>query len=155
MYSTNALQRVQNFIEKYSDLRIILFDSSTHTSELAAQALGVTVGQIAKTLVFTAESKPYLVVTCGDKKVNTKKLSHVLNVKKVKFASAEVVKEFTGFLPGGVSPVGLASSLPIFLDKSLFEYDVVFAAAGTSNSALPVAPSRLQQITGGTVIDVC
>lgn len=155
MSSNNALKRVQSFIDKYPDLKVILFDSSTHTSELAAQTLGVTVGQIAKTLVFTAESSPYLVVTCGDKKVNTKKLGQVLNVKKVKFASAEIVKELTGFLPGGVSPVGLASSIPVFLDKSLFEYDMVFAAAGTSNSALPVSPSRLQQITDGTVIDVC
>lgn len=155
MSNNKALKRVQDFIDKYPDLKVILFDKSTHTAEMAAQTLGVEVGQIAKTLLFTAEFNSFLVVTCGDKKVNTKKLAHIVQAKKVKFASSEAVSELTGFLPGGVSPVGLEKSIPIFLDRSLFNYQVVFAAAGTSNSALPIAPARLQQITDAVVIDVC
>lgn len=149
------LERVQRFVDSYPDLKIILFESSTHTSELAAQALGVTPAQIAKTLVFLADAEPVLVVTCGDRKVDTKRLAKELGVRKIRFANAEVVEDSTGFPPGGVSPVGLAKKIPLYLDKSLYDFDIVYAAAGTANSALPVSPERLCEITGAKVIDVC
>lgn len=149
------LERVQTFVSQFPDLEIILFESSTHTSELAAQALRVTPAQIAKTLVFVADSQPLLVVTCGDKKTDVKKLAKLLDVRKVRFADAQTVLDSTGFPPGGVSPVGLIGDIPLYLDKSLWDYDVVYAAAGTANSALPVSPDRLREITGGKVIDVC
>lgn len=149
------LKRVENFIADFPDLRIILFDSSTHTSELAAQALGVTAAQIAKTLVFVTDEQPLLVVTCGDKKVDTKKLAKVLETKKIKFADADLVLAATGFPPGGVSPVGLKEKLPLYLDKSLWDYETVYAAAGTANSALPISPDRLEAITGAKIVDVC
>jgi len=152
---TPALARVEHFISNYPDLKVILFDSSTHTAELAAQTLGVAPGQIAKTLVFLADANPVIVVTCGDKKVDTKQLAKTLNVKKVKFANAELVTVLTGFPPGGVSPLGLTKDLPIYLDQSLYQYDVVYAAAGTANSALPVRPDRLQEITAGSLVSVC
>lgn len=149
------LNRVKNYLSKFPDLSIVLFDSSTHTAEMAAETLGVTVGQIAKTLVFEADGKPVLVVAAGDKKVNTKQLSKKLCVKKIRFASAETVMAVTGFPPGGVAPVGLQQSIPVYLDHSLFAYLIVYAAAGTPNSALPVSPERLQEITNAQVIDVC
>lgn len=149
------LERVKMFLRSFPDLEIILFDQSTHTSELAAQALGVMPAQIAKTLVFLADAEPLLVVTCGDKKINTKKLAKELGVKKVRFADAQTVIEATGFPPGGVSPIGLARSIPLYLDQSLWDFAVVYAAAGTANSALPVSPDRLCEITGAKVLDVC
>lgn len=149
------LNRVKNFVAQHDDLNIILFDSSTHTSELAAQTLGVTVGQIAKTLVFVADGEPVLVVTCGDVKVNTKLLAKQVGCKKIRFADSQTVAEQTGFPPGGVSPVGLLRELPVYVDQSLYEYDVVYAAAGTANSALPVTPDRLRQVTGAQIVDVC
>jgi len=149
------LERVKAFISKFPELKIILFDTSTHTSELAAEALGVKPAQIAKTLVFLADGQPLLVVTCGDKRVNSKQLAKILSVKKIKFADAATVSSCTGFSPGAVSPVGLISGLPLYLDKSLWDFDIVYTAAGTSNSALPVRPDRLREITGGKVIDVC
>lgn len=149
------LQRVQLFLEQYPNLKVILFDSCTHTSEMAAETLGVKVGQIAKTLVFIADGNPVLIVACGDKRVDTKKMAKVLNVKKVKFANAETVQELTGFAPGGVSPVGLLTVIPIYLDASLFQYQTVYTAAGTANSSLPIDPNQLLAITSGTVIDVC
>lgn len=150
-----SLARVQEAIRSYPDLRIILFETSTHTSELAAQALGVAVGQIAKSLVFLADGQPILLVTCGDKKVNTKLLGKELQAKKIRFADAGIVLDVTGFEPGGVSPVGLLTALPLYLDQSLYDYDIVYAAAGTANSALPVTPVRLQEITGAPVLNVC
>lgn len=151
----SPLQRVQNFLGQYPDLSIILFDSSTHTSELAAQALGVKPAQIAKTLCFVADGRPLLLTTCGDTRTDVKELAKVLGVKKVKFADAETVERETGFPPGGVSPVGLLPGVPLYLDRSLWQFDIVYAAAGTANSALPVSPDRLQEITGATVVEVC
>lgn len=149
------LERVKLFLKPFPDLKVILFDQSTHTSELAAEALGVKPAQIAKTLVFLADAQPLLVVTCGDKKINTKKLTKVLGVKKVRFADGETVTESTGFSPGGVSPIGLLKDVPLYLDQSLWDFDLVYAAAGTANSALPVSPDRLCEITKAKVIDVC
>ena len=149
------LERVKRFLSPFPDLKIILFDQSTHTSELAAQALGVTPAQIAKTLVFVADTKPLLIVTCGDKKINTKKLTKILGAKKVRFADEQTVLDSTGFPPGGVSPIGLLHDIPLYLDQSLWDFAIVYAAAGTANSALPVSPDRLCEITGAQVIDVC
>ena len=149
------LDRVKKFLSPFPDLKIILFDQSTHTSELAAEALGVIPAQIAKTLVFLADAEPLLVVTCGDKKINTKKLGKVVGAKKVRCADAQTVMDATGFPPGGVSPIGLVTEIPLYLDQSLWDYKIVYAAAGTANSALPVSPDRLCEITGAQVIDVC
>jgi len=149
------LERVKKFLSRYPDLQIILFNSSTHTSELAAQALGVTPAQIAKTLCFLADGRPVLLTTCGDKRTDVKALARELGVKKVKFADAETVAAATGFPPGGVSPVGILPGVPLYLDRSLWDFDIVYAAAGTANSALPISPDRLREITGAPVIDVC
>ena len=99
---TAALEKVKRALAPYPDLQIVLFDESTHTSELAAAAVGVAVAQIAKTLMFLADGAPVLVVACGDRKINTKKLGKELNAKKVRFADADSVLQITGFAPGGV-----------------------------------------------------
>jgi len=151
---TTALDRVKRALEPYPDLQIILFAESTHTSELAAAAVGVEVAQIAKTLMFLADGNPVLVVACGDRKIDTKKLGKAVGAKKVRFADADSVLAYTGFAPGGVCPFGLDGSITICLDQSLYDYDVVYAAAGTANSALPVAPERLREILTARVIDV-
>ncbi len=108
---TAALEKVRKALEPYPDLKIMLFDESTHTSELAAKAVGVEVAQIAKTLMFLADGNPVLVVACGDRKINTKKLGKELGAKKVRFADADSVLELTGFSPGGVCPFGLDESI--------------------------------------------
>jgi len=147
--------RVRTVVSQYPDLEIILFDSSTHTAELAAHAVGVTPAQIAKTLVFIADGQPILVITCGDKKVDIKRLAKTIAVKKIRFADVETVFACTGFPPGAVSPIGLLTDIPLYLDQSLYQFTVVYAAAGTANSALPVSPERLREITGAKVVDVC
>ncbi len=151
---TAALEKVRKALEPYPDLKIMLFDESTHTSELAAKAVGVEVAQIAKTLMFLADGNPVLVVACGDRKINTKKLGKELGAKKVRFADADSVLELTGFSPGGVCPFGLDESIKLCLDQSLYDYDLVYAAAGTANSALPISPERLREVLGAKIIDV-
>lgn len=150
-----ALDRVRKAIEPYPDLEIILFDESTHTSELAARTVGVEVAQIAKTLMFLADGRPVLVVACGDRRIDTRKLGKAVGAKKVRFADAQSVLQATGFEPGGVCPFGLdGTAVEICVDQSLYDYDIVYAAAGTAHSALPVAPERLREIIGARVVNV-
>ncbi|WP_346353787.1 YbaK/EbsC family protein [Azotosporobacter soli] len=149
------LKRIQDFLIQHPDLSVTYFDQSTHTSELAAAALGVSPAQIAKTLVFLADAAPLLVVTCGDKKIDSRKLAKTVGAKKIRFADAETAETATGFPPGGVSPIGLLNEIPLYLDRSLWDFATVYTAAGTANSALPLSPDRLKELTGANVIDVC
>jgi Cys-tRNA(Pro) deacylase len=149
----SALERVKQAVAAFGDLAIIEFDADTSTAELAARALGVTAGQIAKSLCFVGDGEPFLVVTAGDRKIDTRKLSKQLGRKKVRFADALTVADATGFHPGGVCPFALKTPLPVYLDESLFQYGIVYAAAGTANTALPVAPGRLREIAGAGLVD--
>ena len=151
--NSEILVRVKTALSIYKDdFEIITFEDTTATAELAAKALGVAVGQIAKSLCFVGDQNPFLVVTVGDRKIDAKKLAKDLGYKKVKFADADTVKEATGFSPGGVCPFALNTDMDIYLDESLFLYDIVYAAAGTANSALPIAPARLKEITGANIV---
>lgn len=148
------LARVRDFLSNHPELEIILFDdASTHTAALAAAALGVTEAQIAKTLVFIADGSPVVVVASGEGRIDVKRLGKEIGAKKLRFASPEAVQAATGFLPGGVCPFGLEEELPIYLEKRLCRFPVVYAAAGTANSAVPITPEDLQRITAGIVVD--
>ena len=148
-----ARARVEKALSQYEDLQVITFAVDTSTSELAAKALNVAVGQIAKSLCFLGDGEPFLVVSVGDKKMDSKKLAKALNKKKIKFADAQKVFDCTGFLPGGVCPFALQEDIPIYLDQSLWQYEVVYAAAGTSDTAVPIKPQYLLEITKGQLID--
>ena len=150
-----AIARVDKFLVAHEGLKAIRFESSTHTAEMAAETLGVTAAQIAKTLCFSVDGSPILVVTCDDKKVDARRLARAAGGKKARFADAETVARVTGFPPGGVSPVGVLTPVPVLLDESLYRFDVVYAAAGSASSALPIAPQRLVEITQGTLVDIC
>lgn len=149
-----SYNRVKESLKPYDNLEIKLLPDDTSTAELAAQALGTEPGQIAKTLCFLADGEPVLIVACGDKKIDTKKFSRQLGVKKMKMADAELVLEVTGFAPGGVCPFALLKPVPVYLDRSLFDYDVTYIAAGTPHSALPIAADQLAEITCGIWVEV-
>jgi len=149
-------QRIQAFLDQFQlGIRVIEFEVSTETSELAARALGVTPAQIAKSLVFLADEQPLLVVTCGDMKVDSKKIKALTGARKVRFASPEQALVYTGYPAGGVCPFALVQPLPVYLDLSIQRFPEVYAAAGTSCSAVPVTMEQLRIITGGEVVDVC
>ncbi len=149
-------ERVKSFLQKVpGNLRVIEIEDNTHTSELAAQALGVEVAQIAKSLVFLLKGNPVLVVTCGDMRVDMKKLKNAMGVAgKVSMAGPEEAEEITGFPPGGVCPFALKAKLPVLLDESLGRFPVVYAAAGSPHSLVPVSLEDLQSITGGRTLDL-
>jgi Cys-tRNA(Pro) deacylase len=149
----SALERVKQAVAAFGDFKIIEFDTDTSTAELAARALGVAVGQIAKSLCFVGDGEPFLVVAAGDRRIDTRKLSKQLGRKKVRFADVLTVADATGFNPGGVCPFALKTPVPVYLDDSLFQYAVVYAAAGTANTAVPVSPGRLREVTGAGIVD--
>lgn len=122
---------------------------SARTSAEAAEALGVEVGQIAKSLVFLADGKPVMVVASGADRVDTSAVARQLDVVRVERAGADRVRSATGYSIGGVSPVGLAPQLPVLVDEALAAFEVVWAAAGTPHAVFPTTFAELLALTGG------
>ncbi len=136
-------------------LKIYEFEEgTTKTSEMAAEQLGVTAAQIAKTMLFICGDRPILVVTCGDMKVKQGQLKREAGFKP-RFATFDECKEITGYEPGGVCPFALKTEIEIFLDKSIERFTKVYAAAGTANTAVPLNMEQLLYITNGKVVDIC
>ena len=147
--------KVRAFLEN-PGLEALEFEpGSTPTAEAAAQRIGVPVGQIAKSILFKGKDHQYrLVVAAGDKKINSGALKRATGTKH-RMATSEETQEATGFLPGGVCPFGLGeTSVVILLDVSLDEYDIVYPAAGTDATGVPLTPDYLQKITGGVRVEV-
>jgi len=152
---SNIPSKVQAFLDCH-DLSALEFEpGSTPTAEKAAERIGVPVGQIAKSILFKGKDKQYrMVVAAGDKKINSGALKRATGSKH-RMASAEETKEATDFLPGGVCPFGLEDcNVTILLDASLDKYDVVYPAAGTDATGVPVRPDYLQQITDADKVEV-
>ena len=149
-----AAQRVAAALEAAGvRTTIIEFAESTRTAQEAATAVGATVGRIVKSLVFMAGDEPVLALVSGDNRLDTARLSAHLG-RPVRRASADEVREASGFAIGGVPPLGHARPLTVFIDRDLTGYDLVYAAAGTPHAVFPITPSDLERITGGTVLDL-
>lgn len=133
---------------------IIEFEASTATVELAAEALGVEPGRIAKTMAIRQKEQDILVLAAGCARIDNRKYKDFFQ-EKAKFIGFDDVEAVTGHPVGGVCPFGLKQPLPIFLDESLKEFDVVYPAAGSPHSAVRLTVQQLAEITGGSWIDVC
>lgn len=143
------------FIEKgYTDLHIIETDLSTATVELAAIAHGVAPALIAKTMSFKLKDRNILIVTKGDARIDNRKFKDNFHEKATMLSYDEVL-EITGHPVGGVCPFGLKNPMDIYLDISMKEFEYVYPAAGSANSAVKISPDRLQEVTGGVWIDAC
>jgi prolyl-tRNA editing enzyme YbaK/EbsC (Cys-tRNA(Pro) deacylase) len=126
---------------------------STATSVLAAQQLGVKVGQIAKSLLFIGKDGRYFMVICpGDRRISSSKLKAVTGIKS-RMASGEEALAATGFGPGAVCPFGVDAGIALFIDRSLSAYDTIYPAAGTDSSGVPLTFDALVSITGGGIGD--
>lgn len=151
-----SLEKAKEFLEKkgLAD-RIKFADQSTATVALAAEALGVEEGQIAKTLSFYLEDKPILILAAGTARIKNRKFKDTFG-KKPKMIPAKEVEEAVGHAPGGVCPFGVKSGVKIYLDKSLKAYDTVYPAAGTDNTGVKLTPEELDKaLDGPEWIDVC
>ncbi|HNX28399.1 MAG TPA: YbaK/EbsC family protein [Syntrophomonadaceae bacterium] len=146
----DKIEKVRKYLKsKNPELKIIVLEDDTSTSFLAAQALGTEVGQIAKSILFKTKDENFMmIVSAGDARIDNKAVKE-LTGSRVRMANAEEVEQVTGFSIGGVCPFALQQEVPIFLDESLKRYDVVYAAAGTANTALPISFEELCRITGG------
>lgn len=138
--------------------QIRYFETSTATSQLAADAIGCEVGQIAKSICFIINKEtPVLVVTSGDQLVDDRKIAGLFDVgrKKVKLAKPEECIQIFGYAPGGVPPVGhRQEGIIVYLDETLQQYADIYASAGAANTIFPLTPASLKQATGGTYVDV-
>jgi prolyl-tRNA editing enzyme YbaK/EbsC (Cys-tRNA(Pro) deacylase) len=129
------------------------FAESTRTSAEAAAAIGTTVAQIAKSLVFLAGDRPALVIASGVNRVDTEKLSRLLGAP-IRRADAETVRRLMGYPIGGVPPVGYVEAPRTVIDQDLMAYPAIWAAAGTPNAVFETTPAELARMTGGLVADV-
>ena len=123
------------------------------TSQQAADAVGVRVEQIAKSLVFTVHGAPVMVVASGINRVDERKLG-LLAGGQVRRADADTVKRATGYAIGGVPPLGHETALPTWVDEDLLRLDLIYAAAGVPECVFPLTPDELLRATGGQVADL-
>jgi len=133
---------------------IVILPDSVHTAALAAEALGCEVGAIANSLLFDAEGAPVLILTSGAHRVDTAKVSASLGVTHLKRAKPEFVREHTGQVIGGVSPIGHPAPVPSYLDSWLRRYPVVWAAAGHPAAVFATTYDELAAMTGAAEIEV-
>jgi prolyl-tRNA editing enzyme YbaK/EbsC (Cys-tRNA(Pro) deacylase) len=133
---------------------VLEFETSTRTSQEAASAIGCTVAEIAKSLIFkSSEGRAVLVVASGINRVDEKKVQMLLG-QRISRADADFVRDRTGYAIGGVPPVGHASTPVVLIDKDLQRFAYVWAAGGTPNAVFRIAPADLIRLTQGRVADV-
>ena len=132
-----------------------MLDDACRTAQQAADALGIAVAQIAKSIVFRRKSDEaaVLVVTSGDKRVDEKKVEALVGGKLGR-ADADFVKRTTGFSIGGVSPFAHATAPVMLIDRELFRFDEVWAAAGHPHAVVQLRPQELEALTGAPVAEV-
>src|SRR5450631_1722270 len=150
-----SIQSVRAFFaEKAPDIAVIESPQSSATVALAAQAYGVEPGRIAKTLSLRIGERVVLIVASGTSRMDNRKVKAAFGGKP-KMLGVEEVAEITGHEVGGVCPFGLKSPLQVYCDVSLKAYDEVVPAAGSTHSAVRIAPMRMAELVGAEWVDVC
>ena len=153
--STSA-QRVQDALMKLElTLQVIELPDSTRSAAEAAEAIGCSVGQIAKSLIFKTRNsqEPILVIVSGPNRVDEKKIGALVGEMITK-PDADFVRQHTGFSIGGVPPVGHKQPITTFIDQDLLSFDEIWAAAGTPNAVFCLTGDDLVRATGGQVVGV-
>ncbi len=137
--------KAKQHLEKFNlESRIIEFNESTATVALAALALGVTEGEIAKSLSFIVNDNPILVIVAGDRKIDNHKFKDEFTVK-AKMIPFDEVEILIGHAAGGVCPFGINGNVDVFLDISLKQYEYIYPACGTSNTAVKLTINDLEK----------
>jgi prolyl-tRNA editing enzyme YbaK/EbsC (Cys-tRNA(Pro) deacylase) len=150
-----ASARVREWLDRNAPgLRVIEVEESTATVAEAAAALGVEPARIAKSLTVRAGELTFLLVTSGDARLDNRKCKSELGARP-RMLGPEETLALTGHPVGGVCPFALETSLPVFLDRSLERFDIVYPAGGTLTSSVEVAPARLFELVGERWVDLC
>lgn len=136
-------------------LEIVKFETTTHTADQAAETIGCDVAQILKSLVFIKKPSMelFLIAASGKNRVNTKTLKQYFG-EKITPADPQDVLEKTGYMVGGVPPIGHKEKLLTIIDSDLFEYDALWASGGSEYEVFKITPKQLLDLTGGTVLDI-
>ena len=149
------VKRVEQVLKAFDPtLTVIVLKTSARTAIEAASSLGCEVGAIVKSLLFKTENSFTLCLVAGDRKASIIKIKKTLNIKDVSMASADEVKDVTGFTIGGVSPVGHLNKIDIFIDNSLKRFESLYAAAGHPNCVFKLDFINLQKITNGSIKEI-
>ena len=151
-----SAQKVQQALNHIGmQLEVVELPGSTRTSQEAAQAVGCQVGQIAKSIIFQAlaSHRPILVIASGPNRVNEKVIEELVG-EAIGKADADFVRQRTGFVIGGVPPIGHSEHLESFVDRDLLVYQEIWAAAGTPHAVFRLTPGDLLRMTSGIVIQV-
>ncbi len=152
LLENTAVKRVEKSLIEFDDkLKIIVLDNTARTAIEAASSLGCEVGAIVKSLLLKTENSFTLFLVAGDKKASLNKIKKLLKIKDASMASADEVKNVTGFSIGGVSPIGHIKKIDIFIDESLKRFSSLFAAAGHPNCIFEIDFNDLQKITKGSI----
>lgn len=151
-----SIDTVRAYFKQYGlEDRVMQFEESSATVELAAQAVGCEPARIAKTMSFFISEKPILIVTAGDTKIDNKKYKNHFH-EKAKMIPWDQVEDNIGHAPGGVCPFALEKPLEVYLDISLKRFETVFPAAGTSSSAVELSIPELENCSSYKEwVDVC
>lgn len=153
---TTSVKQVQEKLLKLGHPNeVVKLTDSARTAQEAADALGCEVAQIAKSIIFKLKStnEPLLVVASGINRIDEKLVAQTLNDKLGK-ADADFVRESTGFVIGGVPPLGHKNSVLTLIDEDLFKYETIWAAAGHPKAVFQLTPDELEKMTNGQVISV-
>ena len=149
------VKRVEQVLKAFDPkLTVIVLKTSARTAIEAASSLGCEVGAIVKSLLFKTENSFTLCLVAGDRKASIIKIKKTLNIKDVSMASADEVKDVTGFTIGGVSPVGHLYKIDVFIDNSLKRFESLYAAAGHPNCVFKLDFINLQKITNGSIKEI-
>jgi prolyl-tRNA editing enzyme YbaK/EbsC (Cys-tRNA(Pro) deacylase) len=140
--------------ERGLEVRPVRFPEGAKTAVDAANAIGVAVGQIVKSLIFGVDGELVLAYVSGSNQLDESKLAAAAGGLTCQRVDADRVRESTGFPIGGVPPFGHATHLRVFIDPDLLQYDEVWAAAGTWHDVFPLAPSDLERASEGLVVDL-
>ena len=140
-----AIDKVRNYLKQFNlDNKILEFNTSSATVELAAETLNCEPGRIAKTMSFLVNDKPILIVLAGDIKIDNSKYKAEFHTK-AKMIPYENVENVIGHAAGGVCPFGINDGIEVYLDESLKKYETVFPACGSSNSAIELTIKQLEE----------
>jgi len=143
-----SIEKVREYFGKFGmEDRILEFEMSSATVELASQALGCEGGRIAKSLSFMVSEKPVLILCAGDTKIDNAKYKAYFK-EKARMLQFDQVEGLIGHAPGGVCPFGVKNDVSVYLDESLKRFETVFPACGSSNSAIELKIPELEQYSG-------
>jgi len=151
----DPVERVASFLRATgAEARIEEFGTDTPTAEAAADAVGCTLGQIVKSLVFVCDGSPVVVLVPGDRRADSSKIARLAGVRRAAIAKPAEVVEATGYEPGGVAPFPLERVAMVLVERTLVRHPVVWAGAGSDRHMVALSPRELVRLSRGRVEDV-